>query len=435
MKYLLLILLFILSSNLSAQRTWELVKSRIGLEEIEAIMCYDSTNCFAFSDGSFLASYFKTEDQGETWYNIYEKDFLATNDSLFSVFNAYMLDSNYIYYTMWDRAILEKSTDGGITFKRVTFGDLSGSENILIWDLEMYDRNLGVAVTWFELILTRDNWKTYERVLKDSSLTALGDVIFFIDSNNVAVTKSFRNGYDFMKYDIKKDEWSQYTYGEAYGNGIADKQLTDFTFVNDTLGYACGGKDTTTGISDILWKTTNRGKNWEILLDYPRTPKFGLTSIDFRTAEHGIAVGGWGKIMETTDGGKSWTYLESHPEISGPGMKVEWAGEYALVVDCCSGIYRLPPWVLSVNRNISNNKKIKIRQSENKLLVSIADKQYRKHQIQIYDIMGNKIQEQELSSGFGTLFQPILINKLQSGAYLFRIIVQGKTIHTGKFIK
>ena len=76
MKYLLLILLFILSSNLSAQRTWELVKSRIGLEEIEAIMCYDSTNCFAFSDGSFLASYFKTEDQGETWYNIYEKDFL-----------------------------------------------------------------------------------------------------------------------------------------------------------------------------------------------------------------------------------------------------------------------------------------------------------------------------------------------------------------------
>jgi len=434
---LIIFFLFIISFTELHVRDWKLVHPRYDLESIVTINCYDSINCFAFSDFTPNAILYKTKDKGGTWYKIYEKVWQGTHtDSVFNLTGGYSLDSNYLYYFYLDRAILEKSTNGGYSFERVSFGSLSTSDYNAIYDMTMYNNNLGVALTKHELLITFDNWKS-NKIVPISYTNYPGYNLFFIDSNNIGLIKYFKYNDDIIKYNISDDTWEDFYLGEEEKEGEKAKAIYTTFFVNDSLGYACGMKDTINENfeKNIIWKTTNRGKDWNIVFNDLHDPKTGLMQLSFKDENHGIAVGPWGAIVETVDGGKSWTYIEPPIELRGPALKVEWAGEYALFASCCSGIYRLDPWVKSIEKDIINQEKIKIRQSKDKLLISINDKKYRKHKIEIFDLQGLKLNEQSLSSGGGTLFQPVRIDHYPSGAYFYRISVGSELVYSGKFIR
>jgi hypothetical protein len=435
MKQFFFLILLIIPLNLMAEKAW-VQKHYIEYESFRTFQSLDSNNCYAFVDGVGFTIIYKSTDQGNSWWILYKKDHLKLNDSIWKVFHCQALDSEYIYISYMDRTILDRSTDGGKTFDRISFGDLSLAKNRLFIDLVMYDRKLGSGCTYDDLIITRDNWESY-RIIKMTEYSTAGDPMFFIDSNNIAIMKWSNFGHEFLKYNIEKNEWSLYNKGEEPQNGENPKAMYFVFFVNDSLGFGCGGQGTGQGnfARDIIWKTTDRGLHWKVVLNRAHEPVFGLAKISFTNELHGMAVGNWGKIVETTDGGQTWTYLEVPKDAQGSiGFTVTWAGQYPLIACQAAGIFRLEE-TTGIDEMILNSNDVQIRQTNDKLLISVEDESFRKYNLQIYDISGNMVLEQELNSGIGVLFMPVYINRLITGSYFYRISVNDEIVKTGKFVR
>ncbi len=88
---------------------------------------------------------------------------------------------------------------------------------------------------------------------------------------------------------------------QVYSSALS---VRDITFVNDSLGFACGD-------SILILRTIDGGQTWnKIELPYTPVNIVPLTSIQFRDAQHGYACGGnnWEKgiSMRTEDGGLTW---------------------------------------------------------------------------------------------------------------------------------
>ena len=66
-------------------------------------------------------------------------------------------------------------------------------------------------------------------------------------------------------------------------------------FTNESEGWMVTGKG--------LWYTTAFGRSWRKLGDLPK----GINKVWFLTTSHGWAIGASKQVLETTDGGKSWT--------------------------------------------------------------------------------------------------------------------------------
>lgn len=76
--------------------------------------------------------------------------------------------------------------------------------------------------------------------------------------------------------------------------------LREIRFANDSVGFACG---------DIgqIYKTTDRGKNWQYMENSPTTESIqGITVWD---ENHLFACGFAGTVMRSTDGAQSWQMM------------------------------------------------------------------------------------------------------------------------------
>lgn len=60
------------------------------------------------------------------------------------------------------------------------------------------------------------------------------------------------------------------------------------------------------GKGAILYRTTDGGEHWDLLT--PNTTKH-IFDLAFVSATHGVAVGDWGLVMHTGDGGRTWTLV------------------------------------------------------------------------------------------------------------------------------
>jgi hypothetical protein len=76
-------------------------------------------------------------------------------------------------------------------------------------------------------------------------------------------------------------------------------------FVSDSEGWMVTGKS--------LWYTVDFGKNWVKKGDLPK----GITKVWFLTTEHGWAIGSEKQVVETKDGGKTWTPVAAARQAPG----------------------------------------------------------------------------------------------------------------------
>lgn len=123
--------------------------------------------------------------------------------------------------------------------------------------------------------------------------------IFFHNENRGFVCGGEKNQYGV----ILKTADGGNTWQTVYSTSLA---LRDITFVNDTLGFACGD-------SLLILKTTDGGETWNTLpLPYTPVVIAPFSSIQFRDEEHGFVCGGinWerGLALRTNDGGAWWDY-------------------------------------------------------------------------------------------------------------------------------
>ncbi len=435
MKNKIIILIsLIIPSTLFAQMEW-VQKHYIQYEDFRTFECLDSNNCYAFTDAVGSTIIYKSTDQGDTWFELYKKDHLATKDSLYKVFRCQALDTNNLYISYLDRLILDKSTDGGKSFKRITFDTLSVQYNADCFNaIKMYNNHIGVGTSNNFIITTSNNWETYKIIDKVDHKLA-GGPIYFIDSNNVVLLKKYRLSDQFVKYSIYEDSWTDYTVS-GNDNEEYPKVIADISFTSDSVAFACGGQKTGQNslARDIIWKTTDKGIHWEIILEQEHEPVFGLNGITFKDKMNGMAVGAWGKILRTTNGGKSWNYMDIPESINNTiSIKGGFAGQYMLIACQRSGILRYED-ITDIEQKILDIEYIHIKQTADKLLISIEDKSFRDYKMQIFDIYGNIMNEIDLNSGIGILYNPIPLDSFINGVYLFQITTDGILVKSGKFI-
>ena len=235
-----------------------------------------------------------------------------------------------------------------------------------------------------------------------------------------------------MIYNIPNNEWSQYSFGEDIPEGQENKCMVDLSFVNHNLIYACGFQHT--GVAhyskDLIWKSTDRGRTWVKLLDKLNPPGIGLRRIAFKDENHGIAVGNWGKTLETTDGGVSWFQYPIQDEMVSVSSEITWAGEYAIYSSGGRGFFRLE--TVTEVKELSSNEKFRVYKSGNNLEIAIKDANYSIYTLQIYNNSGQKLMTNSVPSAFGFIFEPIELIDLTNGVYYYTISFNGSVEYTGK---
>lgn len=87
--------------------------------------------------------------------------------------------------------------------------------------------------------------------------------------------------------------------------------LRDISFINDTLGFICGGAP---NVSGKIWKTTNGGASWHPVFEMQGRCLYDAAFLD---PVHGYAGGDSLLLLRTTDGGITWTNVYANEDFSG----------------------------------------------------------------------------------------------------------------------
>lgn len=430
---LLFIVLFLHYSN--AEKKWVFKGEPDESHDIAELICTEPMNCFAFLEFLNFNSVYKSTDKGNTWFKFSEFNRTKPKyDTLRSIYQCLAYDSLHLYMNFIEGAALEKSTDGGKSFKRVYFEELYKSKSVeRLYAIAMFTDKIGASITWTHLLYTFDNWETYKILPTPDSIYA-GNPLFFIDSNNIAIHKRVISSDEFMKYNIPNNEWSQYNIGEKLSYGEEKKCLIDISFVNNNLIYACGFQPTGRAnfSKDLIWKTTDRGKTWVKLLDKFNEPGFGLRRISFRDENHGVAVGNWGKTLETTDGGESWFQYPIQDEMVSISSEVTWAGEYAIFAAANVGFFRLE--TVTEVEELSSDDKFRVYQSGRNLEVAINDGSHSIYSFQLYNNSGQRLLTRSVASSYGFVFEPVELMDLDNGVYYYTISTNSSVGFTGKLV-
>ncbi|MDA3844231.1 MAG: YCF48-related protein [Candidatus Kapabacteria bacterium] len=431
MKKLIILILMFVSTNISAKE-W-VQKHYIKSEYIKTLQCLDSNNCYAFTNDVLGRAnrIYKSTDQGNSWNAIYEDYY----DKLIEISRCFVLDTSNIFMTYSEDYFVDVSTDGGKTFKRTNLEENGESYNGWIFGLTMYNQNIGCIISYDNLFYTTNGWKTYKTLdLDKGEYDKAGAPLYFIDSAHVIIKKEYRNKDAFVKFNIETETWSDYNTPWEIPPDEEPKTIYDVCFVNDTLGFACGGQEYGKGVvsSDIVWKTSDKGKHWEIIHEKLIEDTFPTTKISFSDEKHGMAVGSWGKIMETTDGGESWFYHTDLPEdlVETITVRVAMAGQTPIVSSIAGGIYRYEDDV-SVQENEFQNVKFDIKQTPEHITINITDENHRRYKLQIVDIQGKSMYEGSL---LYSLENVVSLSGFSSGVYLYRIMCEGTLAGSGKFV-
>ena len=444
MKRLLILILLFVGTNISAKEWVEkhiiIIDNRYVPETILTLQCIDSLNCYAFTDYAtpdeqYTRIYY-SKDQGNTWEKIYEVDY-STGEPYANVRYCQAVDTNNIFLT-YGRSFgeylyrVDKSTDGGKTFNKINFESPNVELYGGITELKMYDQKTGIIVTDPALIYTFDGWETYH--INDlNGLSIREYALFFIDSEKICLAQRINWIGHFYSFNLKTEKWDEYS-PPNYEPGTTDEIIMyDVSFINDSTGFACGGNQYGQGSysSDVIWKTTTRGENWNIIYNETLPETWATTRISFSDELHGIAVGSWGKIMQTTDGGETWFY---HTDVrerirKSSGLRVAMAGEYPILAATAGGIYRYEEPV-SVNETEFKDANFEIRQTPENFTINITDDNHRKFSLQIVDISGKTVYEGSL---LYSLENVVGLSGFVQGGYVYRILCGNALVMSGKF--
>ncbi|MFC2130887.1 hypothetical protein ACFLSQ_05590 [Bacteroidota bacterium] len=453
MKYL--IILFILFPYFLHSSDWRLVDDLDNTNShIFSISCPDSNNCYVMTQYTEFTRLYKSEDQGKSWNIIYQSDpFNETGEWLINAEIGISPHPDYYFMSMWDYTVMKKSIDGGKTFERIQLDTMDGKYKRKIRAFTMYNENIGFAISGDWYFITHDGWSNFIKLPKinyDGNSTP----VFLNDSIVVMIYETVDTlGMLLKKYNINTFEWSPIFHFPGLTDTSRAHEIFKLFFVNDSLGWGCGEQNTGVGDNsiDLIYRTTDGGYNWELQLKKLQYPSYGLQDIAFFDAKNGVSVGQGGKIWTTKDSGNTWILNDLPEEMSTPlTMDVAWAGQHPLTGTFAmgGGLFRYEgdffdftpdttedtTSVRKEARDILGDIDIRVQQHHSRLYVSLEDEHFRKYSLQIFDIMGNILLEQEMNSGIGTLYMPVDISALTNGAYLYMISTGGVVAKTGKVI-
>jgi hypothetical protein len=318
-------------------------------QAVQSINCLDSNNCYAIIQHATKEDYgmriYTSSNGGRLWELInttkHESPYILNVNEGVSPY------PGYYFILSDDETFLEKSIDGGKTFKTIVLDP----DNHYTNNIRMYDTSIGIAINSNVIYTTTDGWETFERHPKKNNLETFYSPKF-IDSNTIIMAYSSSdnpNGMAVVKYHLKENNLDTLSY-LGFNSG-EDQTANDFNriyclyFVNDSLGFGGGSSRVHQGEKeyfDMIYRTTDSGYTWKTVFRGLNYPEVGFdNNIAFADEKNGIAVGHYGKIAMTNDGGETWVYEPTPNDMDNcRKMLVCWAGQTPLIGTWDGGIFR-----------------------------------------------------------------------------------------------
>jgi len=428
-KVILIIFISINILSTEAKKQWVNVKEPISRYENFTLLDCDSNTCYAVTDVDLSFRLYKSIDFGKSWNEMIFN--YRLNGEFYNQGNCFLIDSSNLFININDRVCVAVTKDGGKNF-RFEFFEEPEDEWHYFYGLTSYKKIYAAGITRKYIIHTDNFWETYEKIPIPDSIDVAIDPLFFIDSNRIAFSRY--DGYDaeFIEFNKQTKQFLPWSKGTKAGE--YNKLLNKIDFVNDSLGFGCGLQffDGSAASNALIWKTTNKGKNWEVILDTKLDPPFGLFDISFKDEMHGIASG-TGVILETIDGGESW-FLQDVENVRYKLFSplLTWAGDYPLFADGGDGIYRYE--TISNVEELSSDEKFRVYQSGRNLEIAINDPTHKQYSFELYSQTGQRLLTRSVGSAFGFIFQPVELIELRNGAYFYTISSSAGVEFSGKLV-
>lgn len=372
----------------------------------------------------------KTTDGGLTWkYALY--DTVGSTEPFFVVPWDISYPTRDFCIIGCDSNHFVRTTDGGITWHEYIV-DLPYTTNGFN-DVDMYDENNGVMKNRNYIVISHDGFNTWDTIRNPGD-----NVIFNVEMtrpNSIKVLSGGSNGPSNVRFFSSDDggkTWNEYPH--PY-HSIP----RNLHFIDSLTGYEVGGNRI--GIGDqrsmLIFKTTDGGRTWDNVLDTIISVSFALQSIDFYDKENGIAVGQFGSIFWTHDGGKSWVFDSSTEmsEIYAPTLHVSYIQKNrAIIADYLGRIFISEDTTTDVVEEIQNDDDFTLfpNPAADKIKIRFKDEFINSTEIQIFNSYGQEIINKSSSdfglqtSGFRLL--ELDISSLLSGVYFAVINENGKVI-------
>lgn len=280
------------------------------------IDCVDSVNCIAIAnDANYYRVIYESSDAGKTWFFSYYNDYGKKKD--YPIFRS-------LSYPSINKCVI--GADSGVVY---IFNEISSLKKIItpiknhpiqhpnftsLKNLQMLDTMFGIASTSFFIIYTKDggyNWKFVDK--PDSSCVILGSEI--LSPKKFIIYGACKNINESCPYSrtifISNDTgntWQSYNFENIDGEKDSAGGIIKLCFIDSLNGWAIGGVPT--GVDDTdtkkIARTSDGGKSWILQYDSVAIPSFTLWDVSFHDENNGIAVGRFGSILLTTDGGLNW---------------------------------------------------------------------------------------------------------------------------------
>ena len=111
-------------------------------------------------------------------------------------------------------------------------------------------------------------------------------------------------GNDMMVFDTgsnlltRNDNYTgSFVFVDESSTVLAPRRNINIYFASEQLGFVVS--------NDRIYRTSNGGNLWEVILELPSGPGF-FTDVYFVNQNVGYAVGSYGRVYKTTDGGDTW---------------------------------------------------------------------------------------------------------------------------------
>gem|GEM_PF-3598024 len=284
-------------------KTWFNQKSPIEFtnEEIVQIAVFNGGTTFmVLTRKSGLGRIYTSSDSGVTWKRIA----MVQNFELGMHFTSASVGWYWVIPEGYNNEAVYHTTDGGLTWTVVpelfAIGELTTNGNN-VWAIQHRYFNDGYKTILWRSTDSGSTWTSNEidpLFLWDYYLPKLQ----FFDS---------QNGWLCTKNLLYKTTNGGTTWVQATPPVFNNVWVSEFLFVNQTIGYAYG-LDNFYNIHRFF-KTTDSGATWTTIYSF-HTGVDGFTSnipndikvLYFKDANTGVAAGNDGLYMETTDGGLTW---------------------------------------------------------------------------------------------------------------------------------
>jgi photosystem II stability/assembly factor-like uncharacterized protein len=342
----------------------------------------------------------KTSDKGETWTD-QSSGYTGMRFKDIWIFNrdTVMMCGNYgVVITTFDGGenwIADTVAQGGEHLFGISF---SGSVGYVCGNSGAIYKTTDMGTTW--------------QALEAPFITAIEE-IFFLDENF-----GFIAGLNFIYYtEDGGDTWIE---PETFPGASLNWWLREISFPTDSIGFVCG---------DIgqVYKTTDRGKNWEYLPNTLTTES--LQAIAALSENNIYACGYAGTVIHSQDGGETWESMSAASQYDffsidftpdGTGYICSWSGEILRFQDTSTGFPDQYPGIEPAVFPNPFRDRISIRPESGNRLQSA----------EIFDLQGNLLFSTSLNDGDNCLET----GKLASGFYFLRIL-SAKGVTTRKMTR